>query len=69
MSVWLANLTSQLLTVRLSGALDRSELSLRSLDAASWRAAATGDPPVWQNLAGGTLLLTPFAIAQVDEIP
>jgi hypothetical protein len=68
-SVWLANLTNQLLTVRLSGALDSGELFLRSLDAESWRAAATGDPPVSQNLAGGTLLLTPFAIAQVDEIP
>jgi D-apionolactonase len=68
-SVWLANLTDQLLTVRLSGALDSGAQYLRCLDAESWRAAAAGDPPVSQSLTGGTLLLAPFAIAQINAIP
>jgi hypothetical protein len=67
--VWLANLTHQSSTIRINGALDSGELSLRSLDAASWRAASTGGAPVLQSLVGGTLLLAPFAIVQVDEIP
>ena len=68
-SVWLANLTAQSLTVRLNGALDIGKLSIRNLDAASWRAASTGDAPVAQALGGGTLSLAPFAVMQVDEDP
>jgi len=66
-SVWLANLTRQSVFIRLNGALDIGELSLRSLDAANWRAASTGDAPVTQSLVGDTLSLAPFAVVQVDE--
>jgi hypothetical protein len=55
------------LAVRLSGALDGGALSLRSLDATSWRAAAMGDAPVARDLGGGTLSLAPFAVVQVEE--
>jgi len=66
-SVWLANLTGHALAVRISGALDGGALSLRSLDATSWRAAAMGDAPVARDLGGGTLSLAPFAVVQVEE--
>jgi hypothetical protein len=65
-TVWLANLTARSLSVRLTGALGSGALLVRSLDAASWPAAATGERPVAQTVVGETLTLAPFAAAQID---
>jgi D-apionolactonase len=67
MSVWLANLTTRSLTVRLTGARASGALSFRSLDAASWPASAAGERPVAQTVVGKTLTLAPFAAAEIDE--
>jgi D-apionolactonase len=67
--IWLANLTARSLTVRLNEAPSSRSLSIRSLDAASWSAATTGESPSAQTLAGRTLTLAPFAAVQVDERP
>ncbi len=68
-TVWLANLTPRVLTVKLTGAPGARKRSLQSLDAASWRAASTGERPVPQCSVGGTLTLAPLAVVQVDETP
>jgi D-apionolactonase len=65
-TIWLANLTAQSLTIRLKGARGSGALWVRSLDAASWPAAATGERPAEQT-GVGTLTLAPFAAVQVDE--
>ena len=67
--IWLANLSAGSLTVRLNGASGSSPLEVRSLDAASWPAAASGDSPSAQTLAGRMLALARFAIVQIDERP
>jgi D-apionolactonase len=65
--VWLANLTHQSLIVRLDAARRAGKRSLRSLDAASWRTASTGERPVAQDLSAGSIYLAPFAVAQIVE--
>jgi hypothetical protein len=64
-SVWLANLTSRTLAVRLNGVESSGALSFRSLDTASWPVAANGTRPAAQ-IVRGTLSLAPYATVQIE---
>jgi D-apionolactonase len=66
-SVWLANLTARSLIVRLTCARGSGALSVRSLDATNWSAAATGERPAALSVVGETLTLAPFAAAEIVE--
>ena len=68
-ALWLANLAARSLTVRVRGARGSGALFVRSLDATSWPAAATGQSPAAQAVAGEMLTLAPFATVQAGEGP